>query len=296
MGDWVGSVLRIDGRFDRAAADYSSIEGERSFSSKGIVEAAVEEGSESRMAAAGPAGVTESALLEGAATQIPKILRTAEGKRVDVRSKRQFSNWLKKEFTENVLVIHQIEEREARIDTRGRKHLEKGSVLVVIGAAVASTAEISSTEPRLHRGVEFMSSFDSDCARPMSKHSPITDLRGAPEQEIGLGFTRTDGGEVVSPERGEANVAVIGGASGQRAIVNLQNGTAIMIFDSEEAKLTGSAFGRELPGERGIVNVDIQLVYAAKLVNAFDRTSGKKGKVVGPVVRSKWIPSNLRPM
>lgn len=53
-----------------------------------------------------------------------------------------------------------------------------------------------------------------------------------------------------------------------------------MIFDSEQADLAGSPFGRELPGEGGIANVDIQLVQAAKLVHTFDRACGKKSKVV----------------
>lgn len=87
-------------------------------------------------------------------------------------------------------------------------------MLVVIGIAVASTAEISSTEPGLHRGVEFMPCFDSDCARLMSKHSPVANLNGAPEEEIGLGFAGTDGGEIVPTKRGDADVAVIRGASG----------------------------------------------------------------------------------
>src|SRR5690242_13428097 len=102
---------------------------------------------------------------------------------MEVSSKRQLANRLKKELAENVLVIHQVEEREARVDTGSGKHLEEGRVLVVIGVAVASAAKISSTQPRLRGGIKFVSCFDGNCAGPMSEHSPVANLGSAPKQE-----------------------------------------------------------------------------------------------------------------
>lgn len=86
VGARVSSGLRIDGSFDGTAADYPSIKGERGLGRDGIVETAVKEGSKAGMGIAGPAGVAKCALLVGASTQIPKILRSAERKRVDVSS------------------------------------------------------------------------------------------------------------------------------------------------------------------------------------------------------------------
>ena len=55
--------------------------------------------------------------------------------------------WVIDHLNETILVVHQVIEREMRIDPRRRQNLEKRLVAIVVRVRVAAAVEVAAAEP-----------------------------------------------------------------------------------------------------------------------------------------------------
>src|SRR3989442_3593998 len=94
---------------------------------------------------------------------------------------RNLGVWSRDQRTKGVLVIHHVEEREARIWTRRRQNLEERSVRVVIRITVAGTPCIAAAHPWFEIGQHFTleAGLGIHCSGALLLHAPTAGLSAA---------------------------------------------------------------------------------------------------------------------
>ena len=145
MQNGMRSTLGINGRFNGATSDGADIEGQCRVSRELIIETTIKESSQVRSAVARATRIAERSGLIGATSEIPEIVRVAQAQPVNVRADGESEKRPQEQFSENILIVHEIEEGSARIDARRGKNLEEGGVRVVIGITITGAAEVTST-------------------------------------------------------------------------------------------------------------------------------------------------------
>lgn len=190
---------------------------------------------------------------------IPEVFGRGELQPVKVAAQGDLSGRFVDELDELVAAVHQIVERELRVDARRRQDLKERAVLVVGGVVVAGAAEPACSQPGgAPEGGELIAHFRCCCRCAVALESPVAVLERAPAEEIECagadGYRRDD----VCAVGSDADVSVIGLAEREGAVVGLrQAGSPVVIAEGEGAPEKVIVPCR--PGEGEVLQVDVQL-------------------------------------
>ena len=130
-------------------------------SSRLPIRAHIGHGSKRRISVAGPAGIAKYFVVESSAALIPQIFSGCQLQPVNVAAHNNPLDRLIDSLDEGVLVVHQVVEREPRVDARRRQNLKERIVLVVRGIVIARAAKCTGPHPGGCRDlVPLVSTFD----------------------------------------------------------------------------------------------------------------------------------------
>src|SRR5882724_11576747 len=87
-----------------------------------------------------------------------------------------FGMWTQDEFGKPVLVVHHVEKRKARVNTRSGQHLKEGFVACAVGIAVAGAVGIASTKAGFEFELWLNSGFDGQGSGASIEYSPVAKL------------------------------------------------------------------------------------------------------------------------
>src|ERR1041384_5716067 len=113
-----------------------------------VVGAHVIESGQSLLPVGRTSGVAERPRLKGSPAGVPEIVAIGQAEGVDIRTDYYLLGWPQLQFAEHIAVVHHIEERKPRINTRCRQHLKKRAMGCIAGIFVARAVVVSTAEPR----------------------------------------------------------------------------------------------------------------------------------------------------
>src|ERR1700679_2701183 len=151
------------------------------------------------MSPAGPSGHAEHLVIECPTTLVPDVFAGSKLQPVQVAAQFPLGRWAIDDLYKLVREVHQIVERDPRIDARGGQKLKEGTVLVIRGIVVSAAAPPTAAQPRCAGHVQqLIPSFEIGSARAMVQFSPLAVLQRSPPDEIELPGTGGNGGHKVS--------------------------------------------------------------------------------------------------
>src|SRR5689334_7544000 len=185
---------------------------------------------------------------------------------------------------EKILIVHHIVERKAGVGTRCGKDLKEGTVAAVGGIGIATAVGIAEAEPWIEEVSSGLpAGFGDEGSRTLVKNTPTAILNGSPEQEVELAvILRVEDMDVVGTISPDADVVMIGGSEGRRAIVGFKDRAAfIYVAEAEETKLANRVAAIDACCVGTIEEVDVEFSHSVDLINAARRTSAEEGEVAG---------------
>src|SRR3989442_1443336 len=123
----------------------------------------------------------------------------------------------------------------------------------------------------------------------MSFHAPIAVLHRSPEKEIELAVALSpEHMNVIGAVGSDPNVIFIGRASGERAVVRLEDRAPFVdVSQTEDTQLAGGFAGRNGDGESSVKKIYVEFTHGINLIDAACGACPKKSEVVATCVEGK---------
>ena len=150
---------------------------------------------------------------------------------MQVAAQFPLGRWAIDDLYKLVREVHQIVERDARIDARGGQKLKESAVRFIRGIFVSTAAPPTAAQPRCAGHVQkLIPSLDIGRARAVVQFSPLAVLQRTPADEIELSRAGGNGGHKVSTVGADTNILMVCLAHRQRAVVCLRNSCAAVVI------------------------------------------------------------------
>src|SRR5688572_7465524 len=118
-------------------------------------------------------------------------------------TERELLMRLKHELSENVVIVHQVEERKTSVPAWRRENFKECIVFIIRRIVVTAAVEVAATNPRLEltQDRRLIARFCRQCAGLMVLGTPRSELANSPKKNVDLATRGFKVMDVMASER-----------------------------------------------------------------------------------------------